>query len=172
MHDDAERVPRAELEREQKAIVEDATRGLGLMGDWEGETNWYGGRVQQIARLVKEDGKFTLQLAPMQKVGRSHRLGRYLGSRRVLQVKLPSDAVYKEGIMGELKELLSKKFILCGRVFEAFSVKDEKVHLVETDENYQRRPKGSDGDGYRYSLRTLIEWYNPLGLNSKQVRAV
>lgn len=142
------------------------------MGDWEGESNWYGGRVQQIARLVKEDGKFTLQLGAMQKVGRSHRLGRYLGSRRVLQVKLPSEAVYNDGVMKELRELLSKKFILCGRVFEAFSVKDEKVYLVETDENHQRAPKDSDGDQRRRSLKALIRWYNPLELNSKQVCAV
>ncbi|TFK62884.1 hypothetical protein BDN72DRAFT_929663 [Pluteus cervinus] len=42
-----------ELDQEQPAIVE---KGLGLMGMWHGETDWYGSQVQRPARVVK-DGK-------------------------------------------------------------------------------------------------------------------
>lgn len=107
----------------------------------------------------------------MQKVGRSHRLGRYLGSRRVLQVKLPPKVLYDQTEMQLLRGFLSKKFVLCGRVYAAFSVKDEKVYLVETNEDYERSPKDDAGDNHRCSLRDLVEWYNPLDLNSNQVRS-
>lgn len=141
------------------------------MGDFEGESNWYGGRIQQLARLVRSpSGTYHLELGAMQKVGRSHRLARYLGSRRVLQVKLPQKATYDEKEMSVLKKFFSKKFVLCGRVFAAFSVKDEKVYLVETNEDFQRTPKESEGDDVRYSLGELVDWYNPLALNNKQVR--
>src|SRR5438046_892342 len=42
---------REELEREKKACTEGSGRGLGLMGKWEGIEDWYGGRIQQVARL-------------------------------------------------------------------------------------------------------------------------
>ena len=162
---------RVELEREQKAIVEDATRGLGLMGEWMGVTDWYGGRIQQIACLVKTSDNYALQLGAMQKVGRSHRLGRLLGSRRILQVKIPKDVLYDQQETDQLKDFLSHEFVLCGRVFEVFSVKDGKVYLVETDSSYDRTPMDSEGDQHRKSLRSLVDWYNPLELNGNQVGA-
>ena len=48
--------------------------GLGLMGDWESEVNWYRGRIQQLVHVEKTTGRYSLQLGAMQKVGRSHRL--------------------------------------------------------------------------------------------------
>ena len=160
---------RAELEREQEAIIENATRGLGLLGSWKGETNWYGGRIQQIARLEKTSNGYKLQLSAMQKVGRSHRLARYLGSRRVLQIKIPEQSTHSQATMRSLREFLAHKFVLLGRVFAAFSVKDDKIYLVETEEDYERSPRDSEGDQYRCSLRALVDWYNPLELNAGQV---
>ncbi|KIM43196.1 hypothetical protein M413DRAFT_26372 [Hebeloma cylindrosporum] len=43
-----------ELDREQAAIKENRSRGLGLMGEWEGHSEWYDGQIQQLARLVKK----------------------------------------------------------------------------------------------------------------------
>lgn len=149
--------------------MEDKGQGLGLQGDFEGEAKWYGGRIQQIARLVDNDGGYQLQLGGMQMVGRSHRLARFLGSRRVLQVKLPEKATFDGKMMAAIKDFLCKKFVLCGRVFVPFAVKDKKVYLVETKENYERVPNIADGDQFRLTLPELINWYNPLDLNAKQV---
>ncbi|EKM56512.1 uncharacterized protein PHACADRAFT_118286 [Phanerochaete carnosa HHB-10118-sp] len=161
---------REELSREQKALLEGKGHGLGLLGDWEGEKNWYGGRVQQLARIEKDaqQHKYYLQLGAMQKVGRSHRLARFLGSHRVLHVKIPKEALYEQKEMDALKDFLSHKFVLCGRVFVSFAVKDQKIYLVETDEDFERTADRKKGDHLRYSLEKLIEWYNPLDLNDKQ----
>lgn len=103
---------RDELAREQKALMEKRDRGLGLMDDWEGEVNWYGGRIQQLVRVEKVAGRYALQLGAMQKVGRSHRLARYLGSRRVLQIKLPEKTLYDQKEMNVLKDLFAHKFVM------------------------------------------------------------
>lgn len=157
-----------ELDREQKAIVENRGRGLGLMDDtWEDEKNWYGGKIQQILELVmsKQDG-WTLKLLDMRK-GRSHRFARYLGSRRILLLKLPK--LYSEQ-MESLKHWLEQQFVLCGRKFVPFAVKDKKVYLCEVDEDFERVSKYEEGDQHRMSLRVLVDWHNPLALNDKQVR--
>lgn len=160
-----------ELAREQKALLENAGRGLGLMGSWEGETNWYGGRIQQLARVEKDassPGGYTLTLGAMQKVGRSHRLARFLGSRRVLQVRIAEKALYDQREMDGMKKFFAHKFVLCGRVFASFAVKDKKIYLVETSEDFERMPDEREGDNRRMSLEELVNWYNPMELNDKQ----
>ncbi|GJE86474.1 RNA dependent RNA polymerase [Phanerochaete sordida] len=160
-----------ELVREQKALLEGAGRGLGLMGAWEHEANWYGGRIQQLARVEKDAAAahgYALTLGAMQKVGRSHRLARFLGSRRVLQVRIPEKALYDQREMDALKAFFAHKFVLCGRVYSSFAVKDKKIYLVETDEDYERTSDKAEGDNLRMSLEDLVRWYNPLELNDKQ----
>lgn len=163
-----------ELDREQAALVEGKDRGLGVpkkelhgeMNDWYGEKNWYGGRIQQIVRLVKSDNnEWELKLDAM-RMGRSHRFARYLGSRRILLMKLPKD-MYSLGL---LKAYLEQKFVLCGRVYVPFAVKEGKVYMMEVDENYGREPRDAEGDQHRLSLEALVKWHNPLDLNWKQVR--
>ena len=73
------------MEREQKAILENAGRGLGLRGPWEGEQNWYGGIVQQVARLEEEGGRFKIRLCRLE-MRKSYRFARFLGSRRLLRL--------------------------------------------------------------------------------------
>lgn len=161
---------REELEREQKALEEGDSRGLGLKGgNWYGEENWYGGRVQQMVHLRESQGGFRLELGPMQKVGRSHRISRFLGSRRLLQVKLPDGVMYDPKSVTQIQDLLSKKFVLCGRVFVSFAIKDGKTYFVETDEDFDRIPCIDQCDHLRLSLDRFIEWYNPLKLNKTQV---
>ncbi|KXN85003.1 putative RNA-dependent RNA polymerase SHL2 [Leucoagaricus sp. SymC.cos] len=155
-----------ELDREQAAIRENKGRGLGLMGEWHNVENWYGGRVQQIARLSKRDnGHYHVHLEAMEK-RRSHRFARYCGSRRILQLRLPKDVMQKES--AKLKEFLQRKFVLCGRTFIPFHAKDRGLYMVEINEDFDRKPQDEFGDQYRISFADFINWHNPPEYNHKQ----
>lgn len=159
---------REELDREQAAILENKERGLGLMGEWMDSPKWYGGQVQQIARIVKSSGSYKIHLEGLEKRGRSYRLSRYLGSRRVLQVRVPDDMVLKEN--QNVKAFLAQKFILCGRVYVPLCSKDNGVYMVETDQDYERFAVEKFGDHLRRSFGDIVRWHNDLALNKDQVR--
>lgn len=134
------------------------------------QANWYGGRVQQIVRMeiVDNGNSFVLRLDKMQ-MGRSHRFARYMGSRRILQVKLPEENYTIK--MENVKEWLEQKFVLCGRVFVPFATKEGKVFMMETNENYEREESLTDGDDLRLTLSAFVDWHNPIHLNHNQVSA-
>jgi RNA-dependent RNA polymerase len=158
---------RQEFDREQAALVERKGRGLGLMGDYDGVPNWYGGNIQQVARLHKESDDFVIRLElPEQR--RSYQLARALGSRRLLQVRIP-DQLFKDEIDDIRVYLSSSKFVLCGRVYVAFHAKENSVYMVETDEDYDRKPGAVVGDDLRRSFAQFIDWFNPMHLNADQV---
>lgn len=147
------------------------SRGLGLMGPWYGQADWYGGQVQQVVSLIrpkKPDAAlgYRLQVEPMEK-RRSTRLARYLGSRRVIQVRLDKDALLhdREGVLGFLRQ----KFVLGGRVFMAIPPKDDSLYLVEINEDFGRTRQNTAGDQHRMSYGAILEWHNPFELNSDQV---
>jgi RNA dependent RNA polymerase len=150
---------RKELDREQAAIEENKSRGLGLMGEWKGVTNWYGGQVQQIMRLVKHDTSYKLTLEPMEK-RRSYRFARFYGSRRFLQVRMSEDLLRKEN--DAIRAFFVAKFILCGRVFVPFHSKDGGLYMVETNEDWDRKSGDWCGDQFRKPFREFINWHNPL----------
>ncbi|KAF8131526.1 RNA dependent RNA polymerase-domain-containing protein [Boletus edulis] len=156
-----------EYDREQAAIIENQGRGLGGMGLWEGKDDWYGGRIQQVGRLVREGPtRFSIQLEKPE-IRRSHRFSRFLGSRRILQVRVVDDLMYKCG--DEVRTFLSSsRFILCGRVFLPFHAKEGSMYMMETDQNYERLPNDQDGDRLRMSLNDFTNWHNPLQPNSHQ----
>lgn len=156
---------RLEYDREQLAIVENKGRGLGTMGDWEGKENWYGGKIQQVAHIVRAGSSFKLELEKPE-IRRSYRFSRFLGSRRVLQIRVPASLTYDTKV---LKFLESNKFVLCGRVFVPFHAKEGSVYLFETNENIDRQTNPGDGDGHRLTLYEFVQWHNPLMLNLKQV---
>ncbi|KAG0704371.1 RNA dependent RNA polymerase-domain-containing protein [Suillus ampliporus] len=158
-----------EYDREQLAIVENKGRGLGTMGDWEGKDNWYGGKIQQVARIVKAGNSFKFELEKPE-IRRSHRFARFLGSRCILQVRIPDSLTrtYDKDGAAVLKLLTSSKFVLCGRVFVPFHAKEGSVYLFETKENIDRQTNLGDGDGHRLTLHDFVQWHNPLRLNSKQ----
>lgn len=161
-------VARIEYDREQDAILENKGRGLGGMGPWKGKDGWYGGRIQQVGRLVLVHNRFSIQLEKPE-IRRSHRFSRFLGSRRILQVRM-DDLLYKHG--EEVRLLLSSsKFILCGRVFLPFHAKEGSMYLIETNQDFQRVASDQDGDHLRISLNDFVEWHNPLDSNSGQVCA-
>lgn len=144
--------------------MEGKGRGVGLMGAWQGTSDWYGGRIQQVGRLYKEENKITIKLEAME-MQRSHRFARYCGSRRILQIRIPDDI----GDSADVRKFLCQKFVLCGRVFIAFHSKEGSVYMVETNENYQRQTRNDFGDQRRQSLFDFINWHNPIELNKKQV---
>jgi hypothetical protein len=158
---------REELDREQLAIIENRERGLGLMGEWHGEQDWHGGQIQQLARLEKSNNLYVIHLEPMEK-RRSHRFARYLGSRRMIQLRIPDDLVNKE--LRNVTDYLSQKFVLCGRVFVSLHAKENSVYMIETNEDYERQPGSWCGDEYRRTFADVVDWHNPLGLNKNQVR--
>ncbi|KAG2107049.1 RNA dependent RNA polymerase-domain-containing protein [Suillus discolor] len=156
-----------EYDREQLAIVENKGRGLGTMGQWEGKDHWYGGKIQQVARVVKAGTSFKFELEKPE-IRRSHRFARFLGSRRILQVRVPDNLTYDK-VGSALREfLISSKFVLCGRVFVPFHAKEGSMYLMETNQNIDRQANLGDGDSHRLTLYQFVEWHNPLALNSMQ----
>jgi hypothetical protein len=154
------------------SIEENEHRGLGLCGDFEGAKDWYGGQIQQLGRLVKtEAGYFKIVLEELEK-RRSHRFARYYGSRRFLQVKIPTALLQQNGDENgneEVKKFLTKKFVLCGRVFVPFHSREEGLYMVETNEDYGRNRAAWGGDAYRMSFNEFINWHNPIEKNYEQV---
>lgn len=159
---------RQELDREQLAFREGLSRGLGLMGSWEGDNDWYGGQIQQLARLA-EDGKtktFKILLEPMEK-RRSHRFARFCGSRSMLQLRIPVKLLQEKN--SQIKTALNRKFVLCGRIFVPFHSKDNSLYMVETNEDVFRKSQAWCDDNHRQSFSEFINWHNPLEHNSNQV---
>ncbi|KAH9176853.1 RNA dependent RNA polymerase-domain-containing protein [Lactarius sanguifluus] len=140
-----------EYDREQEAILERKSRGLGLMGEWKGIKDWYGGRIQQ------SNGTFRYRL-DQPGMQRSNRFARFLGSRRILQVKLSKDLQFAKE--SGIPEHLGSRFLFCGRVFAPFAAKDSS----DVDRNLDPH----QGDDTRISLWDFIEWHNPLSKNMNQ----
>jgi len=141
------------------------------MGEWQGVQDWYGGKIQQIVRLVQEGDAFKIILEPLE-MTRSHRFARFYGSRRFLHLRISEELLKNEN--ERIKTFLLKKFILCGRVFVPFHSKEEAVYMVETNENYNRFSRTSGvlcSDHLRLSFQEFINWHNPLDVakNYKQV---
>lgn len=150
---------RKELDREQLAIMENRGRGLGLMGEWEGSPDWYGGQIQQLARLVKDGSSYKIKLEPMEK-RRSYRYARAFGSRRFIHLKISKELLRNEN--SQVKQFLLKKFVLCGRTYIPFSSKEKALYLFETNDNWGRSPQNWCGDQFRLTFQEFINWHNPL----------
>ena len=158
------------MDREQNAILENCGRGLGLMGEWEGEPNWWGGQIQQILRLAKApSGSPEQYVVHMERLEsrRSNRIARFLGSRRVSQMRVNADLMNKE--RNKLLNFLLQSFVLCGRIFRPFASKDGSLYLMETNLDFERTANEDFGDQHRISFAQFVNWHNPLHLNSKQV---
>ena len=162
-------LPRNEYDREQDAILERQSRGLGLKGEWKGVKDWYGGRIQQVVRLSKSNGTFRYRL-DQPSMQRSNRFARFLGSRRILQIKLSKDLQFAKD--SGIPEHLGSRFLFCGRVFAPFASKDSSVYMMELNEDVDRSLDHHQGDETRISLWDFIEWHNPLSLNMNQVRVM
>lgn len=162
---------RNEADREYEALLKGNSGGLGRWED--GQSNYYGGQIQYPLRLVKTDDgskeKYRIYLEKPQK-GRSHRFARDLGSSSVLQLSIPSQLVRDEG--DEIRLFLTKRFVINGRVYMPIPPKDDSsVYLIQTNQDWQRKPLAWYGDQYRMSFDDFIQRHNPPELNSQQVCA-
>lgn len=153
--------------------MEGKQRGLGLMGNWKGEENWYGGRIQLIAKVSINRNKsgrnmFSFRLEPYG-IGKSNRATRYCTSLSILQLKIEKNSEYALSNDASIANLLGERFVLCGRVYCPFHTKEGKLFLVETNEDYERKPVSKLGDKFRQSFDDFLNWHNPMELNSDQV---
>ncbi|KAI0321269.1 RNA-dependent RNA polymerase [Amylostereum chailletii] len=157
---------RKEYDREQMALCEANGRGLGCTeGEYEGVRNWYGGRIQQVVRvetlgLDKKEWKLVLQEPEMK---RSYHLARKMGSRRLLELRIPKDA--RDSVR---PESLACKFVLLDRIYVPLAAKENKIYMVETSENHGRNSDASQGDNLRWSFQEFVNYCNPMSLNMDQ----
>jgi RNA-dependent RNA polymerase len=171
---------REEYDLEEECLRTGSTVRLGC------ETQYFGGKVDQIVRLTVDrcasptmlyslgpyasyyrSGKFNFRLQPPAKA-KSFRFRRYLGSRRLLEVRFAENEPHLRP--HKLREyFINNALVINGRVFRAFYARKTAVHLVETNEDFYRPDDALMGDHYRKSLREFIEWHNPLYANPGQV---
>ncbi|KAJ7157370.1 RNA dependent RNA polymerase-domain-containing protein [Mycena filopes] len=151
-----------ELDREVKATVENKSRGLGLMGEFDGVPDYYGGKIQCTIRLLSAaDGEPPkVRLEPLQ-MTRSNHLARELGSVSVIALRDDKDGAV-------VKQWAGRKFILCGRTYLALPPKSSKVYLIETAEDFDRVSQPWCGDEHRMSYDDYIRKNNPMPLNANQ----
>lgn len=69
---------------------------------------------------------------------------------------------------GPVRNFLTKKFVLCGRIFIPLKPKEGKVYLVEIDEDHERSILRED-DNTRLPFEEIANWHNPMDQNSDQV---
>ncbi|KAG7451867.1 uncharacterized protein BT62DRAFT_881368 [Guyanagaster necrorhizus] len=151
---------------EQLALMENQGYGLGPMKDFQKETQWYGGRVQQIGHLIPDSkNKFRVELQPLE-MCKSTRFARFLGSRRMLQIRIADNLLMHAE--KDIREFLAQKFVICGRVFVPWVPKEGSLYLVEGNEDFERANQKWCGDQYRLSYPAILEWHNPAALNSEQ----
>lgn len=126
--------------------------------------------MQQIACLSEFDGRTGAMKITLDRLelGKTNRLSRFMGSVSVLQLRIKKELLTRQG--DALIKTLARRFVLCGRIFLPFHAKENKVYLVEINEDFERSPVRSLGDEARLSWDAFISWHNPLKLNAKQVR--
>ncbi|KAH7338887.1 RNA dependent RNA polymerase-domain-containing protein [Rhizoctonia solani] len=131
------------------------------------EGSYFGGKVDQILRLsVHTSGRFEFRLQPPA-VSTSCRFRRYLGSRRLVEVRF-SEKEPRLQPQALRNFMIDNALVINGRVFRAFYARKNTVYLVETNEDLDREEDDLIGDQYRQSLRDFIEWHNPLYANPSQ----
>jgi len=176
-------VPWVELDKEEKAFQVGSKECLGISAtNAEQMGDWWGGRVEQLAVLVRVESKqhrlvkpennaqpeYRIELRQQRVQGKSHRFARKYGSRRFIQLQLPDPLQAND--RQHLGGFLSRPFILHGRVFRGFFASEGVVHLVETSESYQREPIWGMGDLDRIRFHDFVEQHMPISLNGHQVR--
>ncbi|KAK7063554.1 RNA-dependent RNA polymerase [Favolaschia claudopus] len=132
------------------------------MGEFEGVPDYYGGNIQcRVSLLHAGDGEEPkLRLEPLE-MTRSTHLARELGSVSVIALR--------DNKKGQLvKQYARRKFILCGRSYVALPPKDNKVYLIETNEDYDRVAQEWCGDQHRISYDEFLRRNNPLKHNANQ----
>ncbi|CAE6500743.1 unnamed protein product [Rhizoctonia solani] len=153
--------PWAEYDHEDMLLRTHSTERFGCEG------SYFGGKIDQVLRLsVHSSGRFEFRLQPPA-VATSCRFRRYLGSRRLVEVRF-SDKEPRLKPQALRTFMIDNALVINGRVFRAFYARKNTVYLVETNEGLDRQQDDLIGDQYRQSLRDFIEWHNPLYANPSQ----
>jgi len=132
--------------------------------------DWYGGKIEQVVKVFesKSDGTFHYHYRlGRPELKKSTRFARFLGSRRILKVKLEKNLRYEKD--SGIRKHLNGPVVLCGRIFVPFASKDGSVYMMETNEDQDRQHDSEQGDHKRMSYWNFIEWHNPFALNQNQV---
>ncbi|KAJ1302702.1 hypothetical protein OPQ81_003017 [Rhizoctonia solani] len=153
--------PWAEYDHEDMLLRTHSIERLGCEG------SYFGGKIDQILRLsVNSSGRFEFRLQPPA-VSTSCRFRRYLGSRRLVEVRFSEkEPRLRREILRRF--MTNNALVVNGRVFRAFYARPTTVYLVETNEALDRQEDELIGDQYRQSLRGFIEWHNPPYANPSQ----
>ncbi|KAG8739289.1 hypothetical protein FRC10_005817 [Ceratobasidium sp. 414] len=151
--------PWEEYDKEEESIRDGSTARLG------GDGGYFGGKIDQIARLEIEKDEFKFTLLPPKK-DKSFRFRRFMGSRRLLDVRFSEQVGRRSGDI--IKFFARQALVINGRIFRAFYAQKTTVHLVETNETALRPADPLFGDDHRLSLNEFIEWHNPLYANPNQ----
>ncbi|KAG8684593.1 hypothetical protein FRC08_013615, partial [Ceratobasidium sp. 394] len=151
--------PWEEYDKEEESIRDGSIARLG------GDGGYFGGKIDQIARLEIDRNQFKFTLLPPRK-DKSFRFRRFMGSRRLLDVRFSEEVARRSNDI--IKFFAKEALVINGRVFRAFYAQKTTVHLVETNEVAFRPADPLFGDDHRLSLKDFIEWHNPLYANPNQ----
>ena len=98
-------------------------------------------------------------------------LARYLGSHRIIRLKCSGYLLKQERV--QIIRFLSQSFILAGRIFVPIPLKDDNLHLIEVQQDYERSEQTWwCRDQYRLSYSQFVDRHNPLGYNNGQVHRI
>lgn len=172
--------PWDECDREQRMIQAAVDRGEPFYLADSTDKAWFGGKVHFCLKITYDmTVKYELERA---RLGTSDQLTRSLGSHAIIRAHIDKCFQNKDSLREVLQKILLRPFVVGGHVYRAFSVKDQTVRFIITDEAVLH-PR--DGVPYRIVPQKLSEsfrdlyrgrdfitfttWYNSLELNSGQV---
>ncbi|KII91170.1 hypothetical protein PLICRDRAFT_696285 [Plicaturopsis crispa FD-325 SS-3] len=173
--EEAARSPWDALDQELAARRLDPCGALGFNPDTPPQ--YYGGNIRFGGALVeRSNNQYEITLDPLTK-GSSCRFLRRFGSDRIMVVKIPKKILNKP--RNDLEKLfIGRALIVGGRVFRALYAKDTNVFFVEVDETIVYNPATNNirvspstrppNPAGPLSFFGYIDWFNPLGVNSKQ----
>jgi hypothetical protein len=144
------------------------------MGPWRDKEKWYRGRIQQVVRLSKSTkNEYQIRLGELEH-WKSNHFARFLGSRHLLQLWIDKKLVTTEH--GSTTAFVSRRLLICGRIFYPFHAKDDKktcaVYFVEVNKNFKYCDSRAEGNQYRLSWEQFMDWHNSLHCNMNQVRSL
>lgn len=144
---------------------EDERRGSYHSLGCNPDSDWYGGKVDIPARLkITQDGNYKIVLE-QPRLGASTRFKRQYRSKSFLFVKIPLDIRRKP--KNQLMEYFKRPFILMGRVYRAFMLNEDTVHLFLAADNFTVSDPVSLFDVNRFW--DFMMWHNSIRMNCNQV---
>jgi RNA-dependent RNA polymerase len=121
----------------------------------------YYGRVHFTTRIISTSlGNLQLALDSPE-LGNSTRFARQFGSESIIRINISPKQIANY-TASRLKLFLKSTFVLFGRAFQAYCLKDGHVFLINIAYPSSR---------HRHSLFHVLNWHNPVLLNQDQAAA-